>query len=106
MKEPMTKSPTLRVETSSPTSTTVPTYSCPMRWFSTGCRPRKGHRSEPQMQAAASLMTASPGAATWGTGTSSTTMSPGARMMTAFMVSGMVGADCAVTVFSSDWGVF
>ena len=43
-----------------PTSSTMPTYSCPIEIGSpTGSVPRYGHRSDPQMQVAESPMTAS-----------------------------------------------
>ena len=89
MKEPITKSPSSRVATSSSFSTIVPTYSWPICRWSTSLWPRYGHRSEPRTHAAASLRTTSVGFTTRGVSTVSTTTSPGARMTTAFMVAGI-----------------
>src|SRR4051794_14033513 len=81
-KEPTTKSPTFTFRTSSPTSSTMPTYSCPITWWSAGSIPRYGHRSDPQTHVAVSRMTASVGSVILGSSRSSTRTSPAAYMTT------------------------
>ena len=74
-----TKSPGANARTSSPTSTITPTISCPIvEPGLISLAPRYGHRSDPQMQPAVILMTASVGAVITGRGRSSSLMSPGA----------------------------
>ena len=51
----------------------------------------QGHRSEPQMQVAASLMMASVASRMFGIGMSSTVMLPGSCMMTARMFLLVIG---------------
>src|SRR3954453_8544053 len=66
------------VETWSPTSSTMPTYSCPIgEGPPTASMPRYGHRSEPHTQAADSRITASVGSTMVGRSRSSTRTSPG-----------------------------
>jgi hypothetical protein len=51
--DPTTNWPGLIVLTSLPTSSTTPTYSCPIgRGSSIGSMPQYGHRSDPQIQVA------------------------------------------------------
>ncbi|HSL20352.1 MAG TPA: hypothetical protein VK886_02365 [Vicinamibacterales bacterium] len=58
----MTNCPGLINLTVRPTSSTMPQYSCPVGVGpSVALMPRYGHRSEPQMQVAESLTTASVG---------------------------------------------
>ena len=60
--EPTTNWPGRTVVTALPTSSTTPQYSCPIAIGDvTSFRPRYGHRSDPQMQEADSLMMASVG---------------------------------------------
>src|SRR3954447_6287057 len=98
-KDPTTKSPTFTVSTSAPTSSTMPTYSWPIAWCSTGAMPRYGHRSEPQMQLAASRMMASDGSMILGSSRSTTCTSPGSYMITPrtgllLLLVGLVIAGC------------
>src|SRR3954471_6124928 len=82
----MTKSPTFRVETVDPSSSTMPTNSWPMRVGSvTGRAPRYGHRSEPQMQDATTRTRASVGCSIFGSGTVSRLILPGALRTVARM---------------------
>src|SRR3954471_7130836 len=82
----MTKSPTFRVETVDPSSSTMPTNSWPMRVGSvTGRAPRYGHRSEPQMQDATTRTRASVGCSIFGSGTFSRVILPGALRSVARM---------------------
>ena len=70
--EPTTNWPGLTVVTALPTSSTTPQYSCPIAIGDLiSFSPRKGHRSDPQMQVADSRMMASVGRSIFGSGTSS-----------------------------------
>ena len=63
----ITKSPTVRLVTSSPTLSTTPMNSWPMAaGRRVGLTPRYGHRSEPQTQDAVTLTTTSVGSWTVG----------------------------------------
>src|SRR6476620_11144799 len=75
--DPTTKSPTFTVCTASPISSTTPTYSCPIRVWSTGSTPRYGHRSDPQMQVAVIRMIASVGPMIFGSCRATPRTSPG-----------------------------
>src|SRR3981189_1023682 len=73
--------------TAAPTSSTMPTYSCPIVIGpSTGSAPRYGHKSDPQMHDADKLMTASLGFSMVGSGRSSTRTSPGAYIIVARII--------------------
>src|SRR3984893_10227729 len=75
------------IRTSRPTSSTTPTYSCPIGCGSaTGSMPRQAHRSEPHTQVAARRMTASVGSLIFGSSRCSTRTSPGAEMIAPLMV--------------------
>src|SRR5215207_7168244 len=74
--DPTTKSPALTFFTAGPTSSTTPTYSWPITWWSAGSIPRYGHRSDPQMQVAVRRTTASVGSIIFGSSRSSTRTSP------------------------------
>ena len=75
----ITKSPTAILTTSSPTASTTPTNSWPMRRGArVGVMPRYGQRSEPQTQALTTLTIASSPVESTGSGTVSTRMSRGA----------------------------
>src|SRR5919106_1899978 len=80
--EPTTKSPTFMVFTPDPISSTTPTYSGPITWWSTGSIPRYGHRSDPQMHVADSLMIASVGSMIFGSSRFTTRTSPGEYITT------------------------
>jgi glucose/arabinose dehydrogenase len=85
-KEPMTNCPFRTDVTAPPTSSTMPQYSWPIgAGASTGCAPRYGHRSDPQMQLAESRMIASVGATMVGSGRSSKRTSPGPYRTVPFM---------------------
>src|SRR3954469_16835111 len=78
--------------TSSPTSSTMPTYSWPMGAGPlTGSMPRYGHRSDPHTQVADSRMTASVGFSIFGSSRVSTRMSRGAWSTAPRMVIPFVG---------------
>src|SRR3954467_15964079 len=79
--------------TSSPTSSTMPTYSWPIGAGPlTGSMPRYGHRSDPHTQVAASRMTASVGFSIFGSSRVSTRMSRGAWSTAPRMVIPLVGS--------------
>jgi hypothetical protein len=81
-----TRSPTLTRFTPGPTSSITPMFSCPRTMpASSGARPSKGCKSEPQMLAVVIRMIASSGCSIFGSGTSSTAMSNGPLYTTAFM---------------------
>jgi hypothetical protein len=75
---PTTKSPGVTVVTAAPTSSTIPTYSCPI---GVGLRPpevaRYGQRSDPHTHTATVRMTASVGSMMVGSARSSKRTSPG-----------------------------
>jgi hypothetical protein len=78
-KDPTTNWPGLTEVTSAPTSSTKPTYSCPIGCASPiGSRPRQGHRSEPHTQVTAVRMIASVGWRIFGSSRVSKRTSPGA----------------------------
>ena len=76
--DPITNWPGLIVVTSLPSSSTIPTYSCPIAiGQSAGSSPRYGHRSDPQMHVAGKRMIASVASTIRGSLRSSTRTSPG-----------------------------
>src|SRR4051812_19363401 len=84
----MTRSPTRRPWTSSPSSSTTPMNSCPIRRGSrTAGSPRYGHRSDPQMQLARTRTTASRGPSSFGSGACSRRTSWGPCSTVAFTLS-------------------
>jgi hypothetical protein len=79
-----TRSPTLSVRTSSPTSSTTPMNSCPMRRpSSSGSIDLYGQRSLPQMAARVTRTSALVYSIRWASGTSSTRTSPAPYMRVA-----------------------
>src|SRR3954454_10071612 len=82
----MTKSPTLRFLTSSPTSSTTPMNSCPTVPCDQSEMPRYHHRSDPQTHARTTRTTASVGAVTVGFAISSTATVPLPLKIAALMV--------------------
>lgn len=77
--EPTTNWPGFTAVTSGPTSSTKPTYSCPIGCAaSVGSAPRYGHRSDPHTHVTAVRMIASVGLRIFGSPRVSKRMSPGA----------------------------